>query len=418
MDRPIRKAWWRNLRVRIAAAALAVLALVGVGVLALSGASARSLRAPASTLTIETVTQGVFHDFTPLQGKVMPKDTLYLDALEGGQVQDVLAQAGDRVIKGQPLVRFRNPSVELDVLQREALAAQSLTQTQQYQTQLEVNNAANQRALDQIDYDIVRLRRAYDRRAAFDGQGVFPQEQLDQYKDELAFDLKQRPVQAQANKRQEDLRRAQLPQIHQEIQRLEESMTHIRARLDDLTVKAPMAGRLTAFDLKLGQNAKPGDRLAELVPDTGFKVSADVDEYYLSRVKAGQTAVATFEGHDAKLQTTRVYPQVKNGTFTIDLAFVGREPQGLTTGEAVQGRLSLGGDLPALVLPAGPFLERSGGDYVFVVDASGRSATRRRIKVGRRNNDQVEILSGLKPGERVITSDYEAYDKIDRIDIK
>ena len=418
MDRPIAKAWWRSRPVVFGAAGVGVLVLGGLAALALHGAAARTLRVQASTVTIETASQGVFHDFTPLQGKVTPKETRYLDALEGGQVQEILAQAGDRVAAGQPLLRFHNGQVERDVLQGEAAASQSLTLAQTYQTTLETQRASNERQLDQIDYDIVRLKRALDRRKAFEGQGVFPQEQLDQYKDELDFDQKQRPVQAETNKRQDESRKAQLPVIKQEIERLQETMSKARARLDDLVVKAPIAGRLTVFDLKIGQNAKPGDRLAELAPDTGFKVSADVDEYYLSRVKPGQTAAADFDGHELKLKTTRVYPQVKNGVFTIDLVFDGAQPQGLTTGAAVQGRLSLGGDQPAIVLPAGAFLERSGGDYVFVLDSGGHRAERRRIKVGRRNSEQVEILSGLKPGERVITSDYEGYEKLDRIDLK
>ncbi len=418
MDRPITRPRWKSKPVVYGAAAAGAVLVIALGSMTLKGASARSLRVPAANVTIDAATQSVFHDFTPLQGKLTPKDTLYLDALEGGQVQEVLVQAGDRVVKGQPLVRFRNTQVELDVLNREAVAAQSLTLAQQYETQLEVSRASNERALDQIDYDITRLRRASERRAGYEGQGVFPQEQLDQYKDELAFDLKQRPVQAETNRRQDQGRKAQLPVIHAEIDRLQVSMAQIRARLDDLTVKAPLAGRLTVFDLKIGQNAKPGERLAELVPDTGFKVSADVDEYYLARVRVGQTAVGDFNGRDVQLKTTRIYPQVKNGVFTIDLAFAGPEPQGLTTGAAVQGRLSLGGDQPALVLPAGAFLERSGGDYVFVLDSGGRRADRRRIKIGRRNSEQVEVLSGLKPGERVITSDYEGYEKLDRIELR
>jgi HlyD family secretion protein len=392
--------------------------VVALGAWALHGASARTLRVPAAQVTVDTVTQTVFHDFTPLQGKVTPKDTLYVDALEGGQVQEILAQAGDRVTKGQSLVRFHNPQVERDVLTGEAVAAQGLTAAQQFQTQLESSHANNERLLENIDYDIVKMRRALDRRKEFQGQGVFPQEQLDQYQDELNDDLKQRPIQAATNKAQDELRRQQLPGIRQSISRLEDSMTKARQRLDDLVEKASATGRLTVFDLKLGQNVKQGERLAELVPDTGFKVEADVDEYYLPRVKVGQTAIGEFDNKDVRLRVIRVIPQVKNGTFTVDLAFVDKEPPGLTTGAAVQGRLSLGDDQPALVLPAGAFLERSGGDYVFVLDSSGHRADRRRIKIGRRSTEQVEILSGLKPGDRVITSDYEGYEKLDRIELK
>jgi HlyD family secretion protein len=418
MDRPVRQKWWRSRRVVLAGGAAAVLCVVAFMALAFAGPARRSVRVDRQTLTIEPVVQGVFHDFTPLQGKIAPKDTLYLDALEGGQVQEVLVLAGDRVTKGQPLVRFHNTQVEREVLQAEAISAQSLTQTQQYETQLEANHASNERVLDQIDYDIIRLRRASERRAAFKGQGVFPQEQLDMYEDELNFDLKQRPVQAATNKTQDELRRQQLPGIRQEISRLEESMVKARERLDDLVEKAPLAGRLTVLDLKIGQNAKQGERLAELVPDTGFKVSADVDEYYLGRVQPGQTGDGVLEGRPVKLKVSRIYPQVKDGVFKADLEFQGDQPTGLTPGEAVQGRLSLGGDQPALVLPAGAFLDRSGGDYAFVVSANGNHADRRRIKIGRRNNEEVEVLSGLKPGERVVTSDYESFEKLDRIDFK
>jgi HlyD family secretion protein len=415
MDRPIKRSWWRSRPAMIGAGAAATLVLAALTAWAVSGSSVRTLRVPATNLTIEPVAQGVFHDFTPLQGKVTPKDTVYLDALQGGQVQEVLVQAGDRVVKDQPLIRFTNHEVELDVLNREAVASQSLTVAQTYQTQLEQSHANNERTLQQIDYDIVRLRRALDRRKDYEGQGVFPQEQIDQYKDELEYDLKQRPVQAATNKAQDDIRKAQLPIIKDEIASLQMSMKQIAARLDDLTVKARQTGRITVLDLKIGQNAKQGDRLAELVPDTGFKVTADVDEYYLPRVRTGQVAMADFNGKEARLKAIRVYPQVKDGVFNVDLVFDGKEPEGLTTGAAVQGRLSLGGDQPALVLPAGAFLERSGGDYVFVVDPSGHRADRRRIKLGRRNSEQVEVLSGLKPGERVVTSDYEGYEKLDRI---
>ncbi len=378
--------------------------------------SARSVRVPAATVTIDEAQPGVFHDFTPLQGKVTPKDTLYIDALQGGQVQAVLVQAGDQVSAGQPLIRFLNRDVELDVLNRQAIASQSLTQTQQYQTLLEANHAANERALNQIDYDIVRLRRALDRRATYEGQGVFPQEQIDQYKDELAFDLKQRPVQAASNRAQDALRLAQLPVIREELQRLQQSLAQIRARLDDLTVKAPMKGRITVLDLKIGQTSKPGDRLAELVPDTGVKLAVNVDEYYLGRVQVGQIADCQIDDKTWKLRVTRVYPQVKDGTFVVDLAFDGAMPKNLQPGQTITGRLALGGDKPGLLLPAGPFLERSGGDWVMVMDGDSK-AVRRRIKIGRRNTDQVEIVSGLAAGDRVITSDYTPFEKMDRVDL-
>lgn len=418
MDRPIARSPWRSkpARLGLAASAAAILALATV-VMVMNPPS-RTLRIAAEGLTIEPVTQGLFHDFTPLQGKVVPRDTIYLDALEGGQVEKVLAQAGDRVVEGQPLIRFHNTQLELDVLEREGRLVESLTTVQGYEKQLEQTRAANETLLNQIDYDIVRLRRAAERRDVYAGKGVFPQEQLDQLHDELDHNLRLRPLQAESNRRQEQLRLSQLPQIHAELQSLQKSLVVTRDKLDNLVVKAPVSGRLTVMDLKIGQNRNRGERLAEIVADTGFKISAEVDEFYLPRLRAGQIAEADIDGKPRRLKVTRIYPQVKNGVFVVDLEFEGEQPKDLTPGATVQGKLALGEDAPALILPTGAFLERSGGGWAFVVDADGKRALRRDIKIGRRNADQVEVLSGLRPGERVVTSDYAGFEKLDRIDFK
>jgi len=262
MDRPIKRPKWQSRPVMIGAGAAVALVLAVLIAVAVNGSSVRTLRVPLTNVTIEPVAQGVFHDFTPLQGKITPKDTLYLDALQGGQVQEVLVQAGDRVVKGQPMIKFTNHDVELDVLNREAVASQSLTIAQTYLTTLEQSHAANERSLEAIDYDIVKMKRALDRRQPFAGQGAFSQESLDQLQDELNDDLKQRPIQAATNKAQDDIRKAQLPVIKDEIASLQMSLKQIAARLDDLTVKAPAAGRITVLGLKIGQNEKQGDRRA------------------------------------------------------------------------------------------------------------------------------------------------------------
>ena len=176
-----------------------------------------------------------------------------------------------------------------------------------------------------------------------------------------------------------------------------------------------MTGKVTAIDLKVGENRAPGQRLAEVTPETGMKLIADVDEFYLARVRVGQTATVTLDGKSINLTVRRVSPQVRNGQFRIDLDFDGASPTALVEGSAAQGHLQLGGDTPALILPMGPFLERTGGDWIFVVDPDGRSAERRRIKVGRRTSEQLEVLSGLRVGQHVITSDYTGFDKVDRI---
>ena len=418
MDQRIRRPWWRSTRIRLAGGAIVVVSAVLLMAVAFLGKAQRSVRVPAGSISIDTVRADVFHDLTTLQGKVVPRDTIYLDALEGGQVQKVLVQAGDQVTAGQPLVEFRNVQLELEVLDQEGRLVESITQLQSYEKQLEQNRADNEKALALIDYNVLRLKRMAGRRDPLMAVGYAPREQTDQIHDELDYNNRLRPLQAETNQRQDVLRRQQLPQVHAEMESLQRSLAITRTKLGDLTVKAPLSGRLTAMDLKIGQNRNRGDRLGEITLDTGFKISADVDEFYLARVRPGQSADVDLNGRTAKLAVTRIYPQVHGGVFTIDLAFSGATPPGLLPGEAVQGKLSLGADKPALVLPSGAFLERTGGDWVFVLRPDGAKADRRRIKIGRRTADQVEVLSGLKAGERVITSDYQGWDKIDRIDLK
>ncbi|HWM62099.1 MAG TPA: HlyD family efflux transporter periplasmic adaptor subunit, partial [Rhizomicrobium sp.] len=412
MDRPLTLDWWRKPRARAAfmggGAALAVLLLIAL----LWGARERSFSISASAVTIATVGNDVFHDFVPLRGTVVPKDTIYLDALEGGQVEKVLAQAGDQVVQGQPLVTFRNAQLQLDVLNNEGRLVESITQLQSFETQLEANRVGNAKTLADIHFNIASLEHTAARYDPLKAAGAISSKDVEAVHDQLDHYRALLPLQVETNKRQEALRLAQLPGLQSELLGLKKSLQVTRDKLEDLTVKAPVTGRITALDLKIGENRNRGERLAEIVPPTGFKIAADIDEYYLARTRAGQTADVELNGKTYRLKLARVYPQVKGGIFTADFFFQDAMPADLTTGAAAEGKLTLGGDRQAVILPAGPFLEASGGDYVFVVD--GGSAHRRRVKLGRRNVMQVEVLSGLKPGERVITSDYAGYDKIDR----
>jgi HlyD family secretion protein len=418
MDRPLSQPWWRlKLWQQLLLGVAALVLLIGAGILLL-GPAQRSVSIPVGSLTLATAQRGVYHDIIPLTGEVVPHDTVYLDAVEGGRIEHILVQAGDSVTAGQALVTLSNTALELDVLDREGRLVQSITEAQSYQTQLEQNRVANQKALAQIEYDIVRLRRALERREALVKEHMVSVESRDQIKDELDNAVRQRPMQEESNRRQEDLREQQLPQLKAQIAKLQQDLVVTHGKLADLTVRAPVSGLLTTMDLTVGESRNLGDRLAEITPATGYKLSATVDEYYLARVRPGQAASITLDETSYPLKVTRVYPQVKSGGFVVDLAFAGATPAGLLRGQTLQGRLSLGADAPGLVLPAGAFLERSGGDWAFVVQPDGHSAQRRRIKVGRRNAEQVEILSGLAAGERVITSDYNGLERIDRINLK
>ena len=415
MDRPIMRPWWGRRRTTVLVVSIAAVGIVFA--IASLVPSERTLRVDQGKVTIATVVQGVYQDFIPLRGRVVPLETIYLDALEGGRVERVLVEPGDFVTAGQPLVELSNTELELTVLDREARLIESITQLQAYQTQLEQNRVNNEKALAAIDYDIVRLERAAQRRASLAGRGVEARETLDTIQDELAYTSKLRPLQAHSNEQQEALRVQQVPQIRGQLQKLYADIEITRRKLDNLTVRAPVSGRMTAIDLKVGENRNRGERFGEITPDTGFKLSADVDEYYLPRMRNGQLAKIQLGGNEAELRVSRVYPRVQDGTFVVDLSFTGKAPSELVPGQTLQGKIALGSDAPALVLPNGSFMQTTGGDWVFVLDENGSEAVRRPVKLGRRNVEQVEVLNGLAAGERVIVSDYRTYEHIGRIEL-
>jgi HlyD family secretion protein len=414
MDEPLRRSWRRRNAARVAKL-LAALALVAAVATATRHGGGASLRVPADLVTIEPARRGLFHDVTSLQGHVVPRDTISLDALEGGRVERVMARTGDRVSAGQPLVEFSNTQLELDILAQEGRLIESITQLQAYEQQLEQNRSDNDRTLAQVDHDRVRVSRALGRRIPLAERGFVPRETMDRLEDELRSIVEQHDIQTARRRRQETLRVRQQPQIDAQLATLRRSLDITRAKLDDLTVRAPAAGRLTGLDLNIGESRNPGDRLGTIILDTGFRISAKIDEYYLDRVRVGQQARVEVNGRPTGLVVSRIHPQVESGTFTVELEFRNGQPGRLVAGEAMRGSLSLGEDRPAVVLPAGAFLEQTGGDWAFVVAADGTHAERRRIRAGRRNAGQVEILTGLAPGERVITSSYAGWEGIQRI---
>ena len=422
MDRRIRRKRWSPaswpLPVRLGAAGLAVvLAAFAVVIELKTSASVLTVRVPLSQITVATVEKGIFHDLVAIRANVVPRDTVYIDAVDGGRVERVLVEPGDLVQAGTPMIELSNTNLALSVIQEESQLNQAISQLQQNEIALEQNRLSNDRALAEIGYGLVRLARSTARRDAVIATGGVSAEQRDVAADELAYYRQLQPIQVESNKRQAELRDRLLPDIHRQLGILRGNLDVVHSTLDGLIVRAPVTGRVTAIDLKVGEHRNAGQRLAEVTPNTGMKLSANIDEFYLPRVHAGQIATIEFGGQTAKVTAWRVYPQVQSGQFTVELRFEGPSPPGLVAGEAVQGRLQLGGDTPASILPVGPFLERTGGDWVFVVAADLKSAQRRRIKVGRRTTEQLEIVSGLTAGERAIVSDYTSLDKADRVSL-
>ncbi|HEY4214638.1 MAG TPA: HlyD family efflux transporter periplasmic adaptor subunit [Steroidobacteraceae bacterium] len=419
MDRPVSLRPWSPARwalpVRLIAVAVALAAAALLVVRLIAGAGEKILRIPMDQVTSATVTLSTFHDVIPLRASVVPRETVYVDAIDGGQVERVLVEAGDSVQQGQPIIELNNTNLALQVIQQESQLNQAISQLQQNEIALEQNQLSNDRALVEIDYNLVRLGRSVERRSGLASKGLVSNEERDAATDELAYYRRLRPIQAESGQRQSSLRDRLLPDIHRQLGILRGNLTVVHDKLAGLVIRAPVAGRITALDLKVGETRAAGQRLAEVTPEVGMKLIADIDEFYLTRVHAGQKAVVTLNDLPARVAVTKVSPQVQNGQIRIDLDFESGTPAALVEGASAQGRLQLGGDSQVTVLATGAFLERSGGNWVFVLAPDGKSAVRRDISSGRRTAEQLEILRGLAPGERVITSDYTGLEKVDRV---
>jgi HlyD family secretion protein len=439
MDRPIGTPRWRATPWTRSGMGVGAIALALFVLFHFLASPERTVRMKRTSVTVATVERAVFHDFVPLRAKVVALNSVYLDALEGGRVEKILAQAGDRVSENQPLVILTNTELELDVLEREGRLIESITQLQSYETQLEQNRIANQKALADIEYQVTRLRRSLARRKALVSRALEPVETQESVQDELDHYLQVQPLQADSNRKQEELRVRQLPQVQGQLEKLHEDLLITHGKLDNLVVRAPITGQLTSLDLEVGENRNRGDRFAQITPETGRKLEASVDEYYLGRVRKGQAAEMETPDMDSttkswRLVVARVYPEVKDGTFTVDLTFSGSSrsmsgpaqesgiaadaPEGLLPGQSLQGKLEVGADRPATVLPSGAFLDKTGGKWVFLLDKDGRSAHRRDVDLGRRTADQVEVLTNLSPGDHVVVSDYTGLERTERIDFE
>ncbi len=395
--------------------AVAVLVVAGVVIAIRAVPSAGSLQVDAADISSGTASQALFDDYLPLQATVTPLHTVYLDAVAAGQVEQVQVLDGALVTQGQVLATLRNPDLQLEVSSNEADITGQLGQASAQRLALQQSLATEQAGIASAGYDVLKAQKDLSVRRALQSQGFESDAAVKTATQEADYDGMHAALLRAAYVRDQALAQTQLAAIADTEQRLRRNFDAVQSSLDALVVKAPIAGRLANFSLQPGQSVKNSDRIAQIDSAGQFRLDGDVDEYYLGRVAAGQRASASFDGAAANLQVSRALPQVNNGQFRIELTFTGTQPDGLHSGESADTRVTLGASIPSLVVPNGPWFTTSGGNYIFVLDADGKKATRRAITAGRRNPDAVEITSGLKPGERVITSDYAKYQNFSRL---
>ena len=415
VDRKIEKKMFTPKRLALGAAALLALGFLVYGVWS-AAAGGQSLNVEREKLTISTAERGPFQEYIAVTGTAVPKRTVYLDAVEGGRVEDVYAREGQMVEQGDPLLKLSNSDLQLRLMSSEAQLSEQVSRLQTMRFQIEQNRLNLQQQLAQMDYEIQRLSREHARNAALFEKELIAQSEYEQTKDELAYQRRRKQLTRQAYQ-QDSLAQAQrLGQMQASVDRMRRSFDTLQDNLDQLTVRAPVAGRLTALDAEVGTIRPSGDRFGQIdVLGSGYKVRAQIDEFYIERVRTGQTATTQrLGGKEHRLTVQRVYPEVTDGRFEVDLAFEDEAPEGLRRGQTIRLRLQLGSPEEALLLARGGFYQSTGGNWAYVLSGDGE-AVRRSLELGRQNPEHFEVLSGLEAGDRVVTSSYETFGEADRL---
>ena len=405
---------WR----RYAPYALAGAVAIAITAWGLHGVGQRTYRTPMDRLTLATVRSSPFEDYIAVRGAAAPFTTHYLTAEQGGVVKQVLVEDGATVKSGQPLIVMSNAALQLQVASREADTASQVNALENTRLQLEESRFKYQHDLLDIEHQIAKLEGDLARdKILLDGHAIAPSV-YEQEQAEYTYEVKLREATIASRDTEQQVRESQLAQLKKTLARLNENVAAAHASLEALLIRAPTDGRLTALDVEVGQSKTAGAVLGQVDSLDRFKLTAQVDEFHLGRVAAGQTALFTVDGRDYQAAVVKIYPQVAGGTFRIDLHFTGPAPRDVHVGQAIDMRLTLGGAAKATVLAGGPFYQDTGGRWVFVVSADGRYATRRTVRLGRRNPDYIEVLDGLLPGEKVIVSGYEAFLRDDRVEFQ
>jgi HlyD family secretion protein len=414
MDKVVeRRGLSRNVKIAIGAGALLVLALLFWWFM--PGAGSQTVT--KNRLTISTVQTGRFEDFIPLRAKVTPLLTVYIDSIEGGRVDKVLVEDGTDVVAGQPIAMLSNAELQLSTLARQTEVEQQINNMRSQELALSQTRLANERAILDAQLALTTARRQYEREAPLAAKGYVSGKQFNDTADNYQYQQRRLAVLQRSQSSDERLQSGQLDQQKASMKSMSAGLGIARNNLDALNLRAPVTGKLSGFSIQIGQSLQRGERIGQIDSPGRNKLQAGVDEFYLGRVQVNQSASVDWNGKTFRARVMKIYPQVQNGQFQVDLQFLGDEPQGVQRGQTLQAKLTLGDPAPAKLIPNGAFYNESGGAYVFVVSPDGGTAVKRQVRLGRRNPDFIEVLDGLDAGERVITSPYTGFADKDRLDL-
>lgn len=415
MDRKIAKKTWTPKRIAWIVGGVALVAGI---VYQIGYADHRStMNVEKDRLSIATVSKGEFTDYILVSGQIEPAQTFFLDAVEGGMVAQIVRESGAVVDVGDTILIMANSNLQLDVMQRETMLYEQINNLRQTRLFLDQNDLVQLGQLAEIDYQISLLEPQYKRFKELHEKKLVSDREYEEVAEQYEYNLKRKELTYKSYKSDSMARTYQLAQLRQSEGRMNASLTGVGQILNNLVIKAPIAGQLAMEQIEVGQAMNSGARYGQIDVMDEFKVRVPIDELYLPRIGSGLRGKFTLSGVDHELEISKIYPTITNGRFEVDMVFTGESPQGIRRGQSVRIRLQLSDSEQSLLLPTGGFFKDTGGNWVFVINSTG-NAEKRNIRLGNKNPEFYEVLEGLVEGEKVIISGYENFGKNEVLDLK
>ncbi len=407
MDKKREKKTWTTKRLAMIVGGLAIASLFIYSFFLMDVRS--TLNVEREKLTVSTVQEDSFQEFIQVTGTVQPIRTIYLDAIEGGVVQEVYRESGTMVKEGDTILTLSNSNLQLNVLNREAQLYDQINNVRNSRLNLEQNTLQLQEQLANAKSQRDILESQFKRQKQLVDKNLISQQEFEQTRENYEYQQKRYELTYESYKKDSVQTITQLQQLNDSEDRMYRSLSAVQSILDNLVVSAPSAGQLSTIELNQGQSISQGERIGQVDILDSYKIRVGIDEYHLSRIATGLSGSFDFNGQTHELVITKIYPVVNNGQFEVDMEFINEPPSGLTRGQTTRIRLELGESANALLLARGGFYQTSGGNWVFKIIEDGDRAVKQPIRLGRQNPEYFEVLSGLQPGDRVITSSYDTF---------
>lgn len=377
-----------------------------------------SMNVSMERVTLSTVKEGEFTDYIPVSGTIEPGEVFFLDALEGGNIQQIIRESGALVNKGDTILLLSNSKLQLEVMERESGLYFQINNLRQVRLQLDQNDLSQQAQLAEIDYQISLFKPQYERFKELHNKKLVSEREFEEVREQYEYNVKRRKLTYEAYRNDSMSRVVQKKQLQDSERRMNQSLDGVGHILDNLALRAPISGQLSTEPIQVGQAISQGQRFGQIDILDKFKVRVQIDELYLPRVYTGLQGFFTFSGENHVVEITKIYPTVTAGRFEVDMNFVESIPAGIRRGQTVRIRLELGESQQAVLLAAGGFYKDTGGNWVFVFNPSTGKAEKRTIRLGRKNPEFYEVIDGLRPGDRVIVSGYEGFGKNEVLNLK